>query len=224
MRNRPGLENLIEKLISLLIFVRLAIFTWRDFAARGQTNKSKPLSSFSWLYLLPRGQSNLAGAAVMDENNHDFAQTRVALKFCRVRPIEDGDMALPAYHSEMAAGMDVAAAVPEPVVMEPGEIRLFPSGFSVAIPAGYEIQVRPRSGLAVKHGITVVNAPGTVDADYRGEIMIALINLGSRSFTVERYDRIAQLVLAPVCGAVVSEVATLDRTIRQDGGFGHTGK
>jgi dUTP pyrophosphatase len=141
-----------------------------------------------------------------------------------MRPTEDGDLALPAYHSELAAGMDVAAAVLAPVIIQPGEISLLPSGFSVAIPPGYEIQVRPRSGLAIKHGITVVNAPGTIDADYRGEIMVGLINLGSEPFTVNRHDRIAQLVLAPVCMAEVAEVEALDRTARQDGGFGHTGK
>ena len=160
----------------------------------------------------------------MSQLPHDLDQTRVALSFCRLRSTEDGDLNLPAYHSELAAGMDVAAAVSEPVVMQPGEIRLFPSGFSVAITPGYEIQVRPRSGLAIKHGITVVNAPGTIDADYRGEIMVGLINLGSESFTVNRHDRIAQLVLAPVCMAEVTEVEALDKTARQDGGFGHTGK
>lgn len=160
----------------------------------------------------------------MSQHPKDIELARVPLKFCRLRPEQDGDMVLPAYHSLLAAGMDVAAAVAAPVVMLPGEIKLFPSGFSVAIPAGFEIQVRPRSGLAIKHGVTVVNAPGTIDADYRGEIMIGLINLGSAPFTVNRGDRIAQLVLAPVCTATVAEVAALDRTIRQDGGFGHTGK
>jgi dUTP pyrophosphatase len=160
----------------------------------------------------------------MSQLPHDLNQTRVPLSFCRLRPTEDADMALPAYHSELAAGMDVAAAVSEPVTMQPGEIRLFPTGFAVAIPASYEIQVRPRSGLAIKYGITVVNAPGTIDADYRGEIMVGLINLSSEPFTVNRHDRIGQLVLAPVCTAAIAEVEALDRTARQDGGFGHTGK
>lgn len=155
---------------------------------------------------------------------HDLTQSHVPLRFCRLRPAEDADLALPTYHSELAAGMDVAAAVSAAVIMQPGEIRLFPTGFAVEIPPGYEIQVRPRSGLAIKHGITVVNAPGTIDADYRGEIMVGLINLGSGSFTVNRHDRIAQLVLAPVCMAEITEVEELDRTARQDGGFGHTGK
>ena len=149
---------------------------------------------------------------------------QVAISFCRLRPEEDADLALPVYHSELAAGMDIGAAVTGPVIIEPGEIHLFPTGFAVAIPPGYEIQVRPRSGLAIKHGITVVNAPGTIDADYRGEIMVGLVNLGSEPFTIDRQDRIAQLVLAPVCGAMVTEVDELDRTARQAGGFGHTGK
>jgi dUTP pyrophosphatase len=149
---------------------------------------------------------------------------QVELRFCRLRPEEDSDLVLPAYHSELAAGMDIGAAIASPVIMAPGEVTIFPTGFAVAIPSGYEIQVRPRSGLAIKHGITVVNAPGTIDADYRGEIMVGLINLGSESFTINRQDRIAQLLLAPVIGAMVREVDELDRTVRQDGGFGHTGK
>ncbi|MFO7606802.1 MAG: dUTP diphosphatase [Desulfurivibrionaceae bacterium] len=157
---------------------------------------------------------------------HGGAETsrqRLKVEFCRLRPAEDGDMALPVYHSQLAAGMDVRAAIAEPAVMEAGTIRMVPTGFSVAIPAGYEIQVRPRSGLAIKHGITVVNAPGTIDADYRGEIMVGLINLGAAPFTINRHDRIAQLVVAPVTLAEAVEVDALDSTVRQDGGFGHTG-
>ncbi len=149
--------------------------------------------------------------------------TPVTLAFCRLRPEVDGDIALPAYHSELAAGLDIRAAVAQPLVLEPGKIAKVPTGLAVAIPAGYEIQVRPRSGLAIKHGVTVVNAPGTIDADYRGEIMIGLINLGPESFIVNRRDRIAQLVLARVARAVPVAVAELDETARQDGGFGHTG-
>ncbi len=160
----------------------------------------------------------------MSQPTQDLNHTRVELSFCRLRPAENRDLALPAYHTELAAGMDIGAAVSGPVVMQPGEIRLFPTGFSVAIPPGYEIQVRPRSGLAIKKGVTVINAPGTIDADYRGEIMVGLINLGSGPFTVNRHDRIGQLVLAPVCMAAISEVEVLERTARQDGGFGHTGK
>jgi len=142
---------------------------------------------------------------------------------CWLDPEAARDLPLPSYHSEWAAGLDVAAAVKEPVTIGPGEIALLPTGFAVAIPPGFEIQVRPRSGLAVKHGITVVNAPGTIDADYRGEVKVGLINLGSEPFTVHRGDRIAQLVLAPVCRARLVETEQLDSTGRQDGGFGHTG-
>lgn len=147
----------------------------------------------------------------------------VTVKFRWLDPERDGDLPLPAYHSQLAAGMDVAAAVTEPVVLEPGEIRLLPSGFAVAIPEGYELQVRPRSGLAVKHGITIINSPGTIDADYRGEVKVGLINLGAVPFTIRRQDRIAQLVLAPVSKAEWNVVDELEETARQAGGFGHTG-
>lgn len=158
----------------------------------------------------------------MSESNNQ-QKDRIELRFLRLRADEDADLVLPTYHSELAAGMDIGAAIQEPVVIEQGEIKLFPTGFAVAIPPGYEIQVRPRSGLAIKHGITVVNAPGTIDADYRGEIKVGLVNLGTEVFTINRGDRIAQLVLAPVCAAVVSEVSELDETERNAGGFGHTG-
>lgn len=137
--------------------------------------------------------------------------------------IEERDLALPAYHSELAAGMDVQAAVTEPLTIAAGGIALIPSGFAVALNPGFELQVRPRSGLAIKHGVTVVNAPGTIDADYRGEVKIGLINLGASAYTVKRGDRIAQLVLAPVCQAVIHVVAALPASQRQEGGFGHTG-
>ena len=159
----------------------------------------------------------------MDKGMAEFGR-QVEVHFCRLRPKEDADLALPAYHSALAAGMDIAAAVKTSTSIAPGEILLVPTGFAVAIPPGYEIQVRPRSGLAIKHGVTVVNAPGTIDADYRGEIMVGLINLGVAPFTINRQDRIAQLVLAPVCMAKLIEVNELDRTVRQAGGFGHTGK
>lgn len=145
------------------------------------------------------------------------------LHLCWLNPEQDNDLPSPTYHSDLASGMDVAAAVSEPVVIEPGEIKMLPTGFSVAIEPGYELQVRPRSGLAIKHGITIVNSPGTIDADYRGEVKIGLINLGKAPFTVSRGDRIAQLVLAPVCRASVVVVEQLDATNRQAGGFGHTG-
>ncbi|OKY74565.1 MAG: deoxyuridine 5'-triphosphate nucleotidohydrolase [Desulfobulbaceae bacterium DB1] len=139
-------------------------------------------------------------------------------------PEKSKDLALPAYHSDLAAGMDVAAAITSPLALEPGEIILVPTGFAVAVPAGYELQVRPRSGLAVKHGVTVINSPGTVDADYRGEVKVGLVNLSRATFTVNRGDRIAQLVLAPVCRARIHVVEVLDVTERGEGGFGHSGR
>ncbi len=132
-------------------------------------------------------------------------------------------LVLPAYQSELAAGMDIMAAVVSDTVLGPGEIALVPTNICMAIEEGYEVQVRPRSGLAIKHGITVVNAPGTIDADYRGEVKVGLINLGTESFTIHRADRIAQLVVAPVSRARVELVGTLSKTSRGDGGFGHTG-
>ncbi len=138
-------------------------------------------------------------------------------------PLKSSDLPLPAYHSDLAAGLDIAAAVEEDVVLEPGAIRIIPSGFSVAIPKGYEVQIRPRSGLAVKHGITLVNSPGTIDADYRGEVKVGLINLGQAPFTVKRGDRIAQMIMARVARAMLKLVDRLPETVRQDGGFGHTG-
>ncbi len=132
-------------------------------------------------------------------------------------------LSLPTYESDLAAGMDVQAAVIESLFLAPGSIVLVPTNLRVAIPKGFEIQVRPRSGLAVKHGVTIVNSPGTIDADYRGEIKVGLINLGSEEFVIQRGDRIAQLVLAPVVHAQLQLVETLDETERGSGGFGHTG-
>jgi dUTP pyrophosphatase len=129
----------------------------------------------------------------------------------------------PEYFSAGAAGMDLAAAVAEPVVMQPGDIRLIACGFALAIPAGFEGQVRPRSGLASKHGITVLNAPGTIDSDYRGEVKALLINLGKAAFTVEPGMRVAQLVVAPVSRVEWQTVAALPDSGRGAGGFGHTG-
>jgi len=132
---------------------------------------------------------------------------------------------IPAYHSDAAAGLDLAACLPEGehVTLEPGRIALIPTGVALAIPLGYEGQVRPRSGLSVRHGVTLPNAPGTIDADYRGEIKVALINLGPEPFTVEHGMRIAQLVIAPIARARLVEVDHLDETARGDGGFGSTG-
>ncbi len=145
------------------------------------------------------------------------------IQFSWLIPLEEQNLNLPHYETAGAAGMDVEAAVKGSVHIAPGEIVLLPTGFAVALPAGYELQVRPRSGLAVKHGITLVNSPGTIDSDYRGEVRVALINLGRNIFTVERGDRIAQLVLAPVVRACLDIIGELDVTERGAGGFGHTG-
>lgn len=133
------------------------------------------------------------------------------------------DLPLPEYKSSRAAAMDLAAAVPAAVTLAPGARALIPCGFSLAVPDGFEAQVRPRSGLAARYGVTVVNAPGTIDADYRGEVMVALINLGEVPFVVERGMRIAQLLVAPVPRVTWSEVQQLPPTLRGSGGFGHTG-
>jgi dUTP pyrophosphatase len=130
---------------------------------------------------------------------------------------------IPAYQTSLAAGMDVHAAITEPMLLEPNRVVLVPTGFALAIPEGFEAQVRPRSGLSTKHGVTVPNAPGTIDADYRGEVMVALINLGRSDFTVEPGMRVAQLVFAPVARADIAEVAELSSTERGAGGFGSTG-
>ncbi|MEW5737255.1 MAG: dUTP diphosphatase [Thermodesulfobacteriota bacterium] len=141
----------------------------------------------------------------------------------RLRPGQDSDIPLPSYMTEHASGMDVCAAVKENLLLRPGDIALVPTGLAAAIPPGFEIQVRPRSGLAVKHGIGIPNSPGTVDADYRGEIMVGLVNLSQKEYTVRRGDRIAQLVVCPVTRAVLCEVAELPESERGPGGFGHTG-
>ena len=133
------------------------------------------------------------------------------------------DVPLPQYMTEHAAGMDLSAACDEDVVLPPGAVRLIPCGFYLAVPPGYEAQVRPRSGLAVRHGIFLPNSPGTIDADYRGEVCVILGNFGAEAFTVSRGMRVAQLVIAPVCRAEVTVVEQLDATARGDGGFGHTG-
>jgi dUTP pyrophosphatase len=130
---------------------------------------------------------------------------------------------LPDYASAGAAGLDLLAAIDGELTLAPGARALVPTGLTMALPAGFEGQVRPRSGLAVKHGVTVLNAPGTIDADYRGEVMVALVNLGDDPFIVERGMRIAQLVVAPVTRAVLDQVTDLDETARGGGGFGSTG-
>ena len=133
------------------------------------------------------------------------------------------DLPLPAYATGGAAGMDLRAAVTELLILQPGERRAVPTGIHIALPEGHEAQVRPRSGLALRHGIGMVNSPGTIDCDYRGEIQVILINHGQEPFTIQRGDRIAQLVIAPVSRVVWQEVPALDETPRAAGGFGHTG-
>ncbi len=143
----------------------------------------------------------------------------------KVLPHGEG-LPLPAFQSALAAGADLRAALPEdaPVALAPGKRAIVPCGFAMALPAGYEAQVRPRSGLAAKHGITVLNSPGTVDADYRGEVMVIIINLGEESFTITRGERIAQMVVAPVVQPVFVTGDELDETTRGAGGFGSTGR
>ncbi len=133
------------------------------------------------------------------------------------------DLPLPAYATAQAAGMDIVAAIDQPITMQPGERALVPTGLSIALPAGFECQIRPRSGLAAKNGVTVLNSPGTVDADYRGEIKAILINHGQEPFTIERGMRIAQMVIARYTQASWNVVSDLDETTRGAGGFGSTG-
>ena len=133
------------------------------------------------------------------------------------------DLPLPARMTAEAAGFDLRAAVPAPVAIAPGEVRVVPCGFAMAVPRGHEAQVRPRSGLASRHGVTPVNAPGTIDSDYRGEVMVPLINHGKAAFVVERGMRIAQRLVLPVPPVALVEVDELDDTGRGSGGFGHTG-
>ena len=146
-----------------------------------------------------------------------------AIKIRRLRPEHDADIPLPRYMTAHSAGMDVSAANPVDWVLEPGEIKLVPTGFAMALAEGFEAQIRPRSGLAIKHGITLVNSPGTIDADYRGEVKIALINHGAEPYTVRRGARIAQMIIHRVHQAEFQIVDQLDSTARNDGGFGHTG-
>ncbi len=144
---------------------------------------------------------------------------RIPLRINRLNSLAE----LPEYQSDHAAGMDLHAALSEPVTIESGEIRLIPCGFAMALPEGYEAQIRPRSGLACKHGISVPNAPGTIDADYRGEVKVALINHGQAPFTVEPKMRIAQMVVSEVARCEIQDVEELDATVRGAGGFGSTG-
>lgn len=144
-----------------------------------------------------------------------------------IRQLPHGEgLPLPAYQSAHAAGLDLLAAVPEnaPLVLAPGSHALVPTGLAIALPEAFEAQVRPRSGLAAKHGVTVLNSPGTIDADYRGEIQVILINHGTEAFTIRRGERVAQMVIAPVVQAELVAVAALPSTERGSGGFGSTGR
>jgi dUTP pyrophosphatase len=147
-----------------------------------------------------------------------------AVEFLRLNPDADQDIPLPRYMTSQSAGMDICAALEADLVLAPGRISLVPTGFAMALPDGFEAQIRPRSGLAVKYGIGIINAPGTIDADYRGEVKIALINLGQGPVTLKRGDRIAQMVIQRVYQARINEVRRLDDTDRSAGGFGHTGR
>lgn len=148
---------------------------------------------------------------------------RVLLRVRRVRGQADADLPLPSPQTSGSAGMDLRAAVTEPLILSPGDRALVPTGLAIAVPLGWEAQVRPRSGLALRHGVTLLNTPGTIDSDYRGEVGVIAINLGREPFTIERGDRIAQLVLARHGDVEVELVEDLDDTARGAGGFGHTG-
>ena len=148
----------------------------------------------------------------------------LTVELLRLEPEKDSDLPLPRYMTAKSAGMDIHAAVQTDLVLSPGQICLVPTGFAMALPEGFEAQIRPRSGLAVKHGIGIINAPGTIDADYRGEVKIALINFGAVPVTIRRGERIAQMVIQKVWQAKIHVVERLDATNRGGGGFGHTGR
>ena len=146
------------------------------------------------------------------------------MKKVEVKVVREKNVTLPKYETEGSAGLDVRANITEPIVLKSLERVLIPTGLKIAIPEGYEVQVRPRSGLAIKHGITMLNSPGTIDSDYRGEIKVIAVNLSNETYTIEPNERIAQLVLNKVEQIELVEVDELDATNRGEGGFGHTGK
>ena len=147
------------------------------------------------------------------------------MQIVSIKVLDHGEgLALPAFQTAGSAGADVRAALTDRVILEPGERTVIPCGFCMALPQGYEAQVRPRSGMAIRHGVTVVNAPGTIDSDYRGEVMVGLINLGKEVFEIKRGDRIAQVVIAQVNQVRFERTTTLDNTERGSGGFGSTGQ
>jgi len=149
--------------------------------------------------------------------------TKLILQIRRLNPEKDQDLPIPEYMSPGSSGLDLPAAIENELTLSPGAIRLIPTGLALAIPIGFEGQIRPRSGLALKHGISLINTPGTIDSDYRGEIGLAVINLGQKPYTIRRGDRLAQLVIHKVYQADIQVVEDLDPTDRADGGFGHSG-
>jgi len=146
---------------------------------------------------------------------------KIILKVKRLN--NNADLPLPSYQSDGSSGLDLCAAVNKELILQPGDIELIPTGLSISLPEGYEAQIRPRSGLALRYGLGFVNAPGTIDADYRGEIGVIAINWGKKPLTIKRGDRIAQMVIHTVSRAIVEEVNELDSTKRGEGGFGHSG-
>jgi len=149
---------------------------------------------------------------------------RPVVKFLRLRPDRDSDIPLPRYMTALSAGMDLHAAVQVPVDLRPGMVNLIPTGFAMALPSGFEAQIRPRSGLAARHAVGLINSPGTIDADYRGEVMLPLINFGRQVYRIERGDRVAQMTINKIYQVRIEAVDRLDATERNFGGFGHTGK
>ena len=147
----------------------------------------------------------------------------VKVMISRLRPELDSDLPLPQYMTPQSAGMDLVAAIEKPMELQPGDIMLIPTGIAIALPEGFEAQIRPRSGLALKSGVTLINSPGTIDADYRGEIGLAMVNLGKQSLTINRGDRLAQMVVSKVWRVEFELQTELDETGRGAGGFGHTG-
>jgi dUTP pyrophosphatase len=150
-------------------------------------------------------------------------QSDIKVQITRVNDAAKG-ISFPQYATEHSAGMDLCAAVDGEVVLKAGETALIPTGFSIALPEGFEAQVRPRSGLAIKHQVTVLNSPGTIDADYRGEVKVVLSNFGKQDFVIKRGERIAQMIIARYSRVVWDECETLSETVRGAGGFGHTGR
>ena len=151
-------------------------------------------------------------------------ENRLEVRILRLRPQRDTDIPLPRYMTSGSAGMDISIAIDGPYVLAPGEIGLLPTGIAIALPRGYEAQIRPRSGLAVKHGIGLINTPGTIDWDYRGEVKLAVINFSRSPYTFQRGDRVAQMVIARAWQVRIKLVESLTATDRSSGGFGHTGK